>query len=79
MKVDWVDWLVTPLPSSVAKSKGLMIKQYMGVAPSTFQEVYIYVCIRLFLVGHFLGEFFVRLKLMNKNINHFIQLQTFST
>ena len=51
----WVDWLVTPLPSSVAKSKGLMIDQYMGVAPSTFQVVY--VCIRLFFVGHFLGEF----------------------
>ena len=50
-----VDWLVTPLPSSVAKSKGLMINQYMGVAPSTFQVVY--VCIRLFWWGHFLGEF----------------------
>ena len=52
-----------------------MIKQYMGVAPSIFQVVY--VCIRLFSVGAFLGGIFVRLKLMNKNINHFIQLQFF--
>ena len=48
-----VDWLVTPLPSSVAKSKGLMIKQYMGVAPSTFQVVY--VCISFVFWCFFLG------------------------